>query len=130
MHSPWEEAAGVTKGSSTSTFKTDDPERQGRRLLCCITHIAAIQKFYKVHRATQCLKLRNIFILLHCKTTKFLGDHFSNHIAMFMLPYITSSSLALVLIHTSKIQNVCLTVPTTNKNVVQCTKSLPLGFQD
>jgi hypothetical protein len=27
MHSLWEEAAGVTTRSSTSTFKTDFPER-------------------------------------------------------------------------------------------------------
>jgi hypothetical protein len=48
---------------------------------------------------------------------------------MFTLPFIISSSLALVLIQTSKLLNVCLTVPITNKNVVQCTKSLPFGFK-
>jgi hypothetical protein len=48
---------------------------------------------------------------------------------MFTLPFITSSSLALVLIQTSKLLTVCLTVPITNKNVVQCTKSLALSFK-
>jgi len=48
---------------------------------------------------------------------------------MFTLPFITSSSLAQVLIQTSKLLNVCLIVPITKKNVVQCTKSLPLGFK-
>jgi len=48
---------------------------------------------------------------------------------MFTLPFITSSSLALVLIQTSNLLNVCLTVPTTNKKAVQCKKSLPHGFK-
>lgn len=36
MHSLSEEEAGVSKGSSISTFEADDPERQGSRLLCSI----------------------------------------------------------------------------------------------
>jgi len=50
-------------------------------------------------------------------------------VLQFTLPFIISSCLALVLIQTSKLLNVCLTVPTTNKNAVQVTKSLPLGFK-